>query len=460
MEQKVIEFMKEIGFSDAFDAAQENRVKRWLNWYKGKTAEHSYYMYNGKSKKKYDLKSLNIIPQACGDLSDFFFNEKLDITIDKKDVDQKIHDVFKNNHFLERANKNMQLVKALGTGAIVPYLNKGVLKLNFFNATNIVILDTEDDEVSSVLFFAEKVVGDRKKLKINAHIKEDEGYIIYNRMYETKDNGKTWKKVELEEIEEIHTGSDIPQFAMLFTPEVNNEDINSPYGISCYARSLDTVLTIDRTYDTYDNEIWLGRKRVYIKGGAAKFNTDAEGNITPIFDPSDTAYYQVPGSENDPMIEESKFDLRIDQIKNALQGHLNLFTSQVGLGHNYYKFQDGQVYVNTDNVISSNSDVYRKIQKQENIITNAIVSLSNAIAFLLNIKSEFSVSVFYDDSVIEDTKETRLQAQAEFMNGLISKPQYYKDVYKLGDKEAKKFAKQMNEEILEFTIVDGSEPIE
>ena len=79
---------------------------------------------------------------------------------------------------------------------------------------------------------------------------------------------------------------------------------------------------------------------------------------------------------------------------------------------------------------------------------------------MLNIKPEFSVSVFYDDSIIEDTKETRLQAQAEFMNGLISKPQYYKDVYKLGDKEAKKFAKQMNEEILEFTIVDGSEPIE
>ena len=460
MERKVIEFMKEIGFGDAYDAEQENRVSKWLNWYKGKSSNYSYFIYNGKNKKKQTLKSLNIIPQACEDLSDFFFNEKFDITIDNDNINKQIDEILKKNKFLKRANKNMQLVKALGIGAIVPFLEKGVVKLNFFDATNIVILDAEDDEVTSVLFFTIKKVGERKKLKINAHVKENGSYTIYNRSYKTEDGGKNWVREDLGEIEEIYTGSDIPMFAMLSAPGVNNEDISSPYGISCYARSLDTVLALDRAYDTYDNEIWLGRKRVYIKGGAAKFNTDAEGNISPIFDPSDTAYYQVPGSENDPMIEESKFDLRIDQIKNALQGHLNLFTSQVGLGHNYYKFQDGEVYVNTDNIISSNSDVYRKIKKQENIITDAVVSLCHAIAALLEMPDDFSVSVFYDDSIIEDTKEIRLQAQSEYSVGLISKVQYYKDVYKLGDDEAKKFAKQMKEEIMEYTIVDGSEPIE
>ena len=460
MEQKVIEFMKEIGFSDAYDSAQENRVSKWLKWYKGKTEEYNYFVYNGQKKTKQSLKSLNIIPQACGDLSDFYFNEKLDITIDNETLDKEIADLLKKNSFLKRANKNMQLVKALGTGAVVPYLDKGVLKLNFFNATNIVILDTEDDEVTSVLFYTVKKIGKRKKLKINAHIKDDGGYTIYNRSYVTADEGKTWIREDLGEIEQIRNTTETPLFAMFFTPEVNNEDIDSPYGISCFARSLDTVLTIDRTYDTYDNEVWLGRKRVYIKGGAAKFNTDQNGNISPIFDASDTVYYQVPGSENDPMIEESKFDLRIDQIKNALQGHLNLFTSQVGLGHNYYKFQDGQVYVNTDNVISSNSDVYRKIQKQENIITSAINSLCHAMAILLNHTEDFSVSVFYDDSIIEDTKETRLQAQTEYGLQLISKVQYYKDVYKLGESEAQKFADQMNQEILKYTLTQGSEPIE
>lgn len=184
--------------------------------------------------------------------------------------------------------------------------------------------------------------------------------------------------------------------------------------------------------------------------------------MTPVFDPSDTAFYQVPSKDKEkgPVITESKFELRIDQIKNALQGQLNIFTSKVGLGHNYYKFQDGEVYVNTDTVMSTNSDVYRKIQKQENIITHAIDNLCHAIAELMGIKTEFSVSVFYDDTIIEDTKETRLQAQSEYNSKLISKVQYYKDVYKLNDEEAKQFAKQMNQEIGEFEIVDGNEPIE
>ena len=129
----------------------------------------------------------------------------------------------------------------------------------------------------------------------------------------------------------------------------------------------------------------------------------------------------------------------------------------MGLGHNYYKFKDGQSYVNTDNILSTNSDVYRKIKKQENIITRAITQLIYAIAELINIKGKFSISIFYDDTIIEDTEKTRVQAQSEYNNKLISKPQYYRDVYKLKDKEALEFAKKMNQEIKELAITDGSE---
>ena len=144
-------------------------------------------------------------------------------------------------------------------------------------------------------------------------------------------------------------------------------------------------------------------------------------------------------------------------MTQAIQGQLNLYTSKVGLGHNYYKFKDGQAYVNTDNILSSNSDVYRKIKKQENIITQAITQLLYGIAELIGIKEEFSVSVFYDDSIIEDMEKTRLQAQSEYNSKLISKAQYYRDVYKLKEEEALEFATKMNEEIKSQTITDGEE---
>lgn len=204
----------------------------------------------------------------------------------------------------------------------------------------------------------------------------------------------------------------------------------------------------------------LGKKRVYVSAGAIDFNTNENGEPVPVFDPSDIAYYALPGDDNKELIKESTFDLRIDDISDAIQYNLNLVTSKVGLGHNYYKFKDGQVYVNTDNVISSNSDVYRKIKKQQNIITKAIINLIYGIAELIGIKEEFSVSVFYDDSIIEDTEKTQRQAQTEVNLRIISKRQYYRDVYKLKDKEVAKFAKKMSKEIQEEVISDGLETAE
>ena len=204
----------------------------------------------------------------------------------------------------------------------------------------------------------------------------------------------------------------------------------------------------------------LGKKRVYVSAGAIDFNTNENGEPVPVFDPSDIAYYALPGDDNKELIKESTFGLRIDDISDAIQYNLNLVTSKVGLGHNYYKFKDGQVYVNTDNVISSNSDVYRKIKKQQNIITKAIINLIYGIAELIGIKEEFSVSVFYDDSIIEDTEKTQRQAQTEVNLKIISKRQYYRDVYKLKDKEAAKFAKKMSKEIQEEVISDGLETAE
>ena len=362
----------------------------------------------------------------------------------------------KQNGFLDNANALLQLTKALGTGAFVPYLDKGVLRINYLNATNIVILKANKREVIDVLFWCETKTLGGTELTINAHILDETGYTIYNRKY-FKSNDGEYKKVDLGELEMIETKSFIPKFAMIYTPSVNNLDINTPYGLSCYGNAIDNILMIDKVFDTLDNETWLGRKRVYLSSKATQFNVDENGTLTPVFDPTDVAFYNIPGEDNKEHIKESSFDLRVDELTSALQAQLNLYTSKVGLGHNYYKFKDGEVYVNTDNVISSNSDVYRKIKKQENIITKAITNLCYAIAELVGIKGEFSVSVFYDDSIIEDQEKIRLQAQSEYNCKLISKAQYYRDVYKLKDKEALAFAEQMNQEIKDETIVDGSE---
>lgn len=458
MEEKIKQLLLELGFDeDLYDSEQENRVKDWLNWYKGKIKEHTYYVFNGQQKIKKIMKSLNIIPQACEDISDFFFNEKLDITIDNENLNNIMHDYLKQNNFLTNSNKLMQLVKALGTGAYVAYLEENVIRINYLNATNIVILESDKNEIKSVLFHSTRKTKQGVELYLNAHIDTEEGYVIENRKYIMKN--KTITEIPLDEnIRHIETKSFIPRFAMLTNTPVNNLDIESPYGISQYANAKDVVISIDANYDSLDIEIVNGKKRLFVKPGATSFNVNTStGQAIPFFDNTETTYYQLPNSNGEPDVIETNGTLRIDQITNALQSNINLFSSKMGLGHNYYKFKDGQVYVNTDNVMSSNSDVYRKIKKQENIITDAITNLLYAIADLTGITEQFNISINYDDSIIEDTEAIRVQAQTEYNTKLISKAQYYRDVYKLSDESAIQFAQQMNEEIKAETIFDGEE---
>lgn len=452
MKDTIKQIILDLGYDESvLDEDQENRVNLWASWLKGKTKEHQYRIYNGKKYVKKEFKSLNICSQSCSDLGDFFFNEKLEITIDKPGVQEKIDECLEQNNFLENGNKLVQLTKALGTGAFVPYLDDGVLKINFINANNIIILKADRGEIQDVLFFSEA----GNSLYVNIHILGEDGYTILNKKF-NKVSDSYVEEILDDKFAIIPTKSFIPKFQIITTPEINNFDINSPYGISCYANALDTIIALDRAYDSFDNEIALGRKRIYVPAKSVQFNIDANGNTIPAFDDSDTAFYVYPGSENEKLVESS-FDLRIEQITQAIQAQLNIYTAKVGLGHNYYKFKNGEAYVNTSNVISSNSDVYRKIKKQENILTRAITGLCYAIAELIGITEEFSVSVFYDDSIIEDTDSIRKQAQTEYNTKLISKAQYYRDVYKLKDDEALAFAQQMNEEIKNESLIEGEE---
>lgn len=454
MKEKIKEFLREIGFNpNLAETKHSKQVDKWLRIFKGKTKEHEFYIYNGLNRNKQTIKTLGMAYRSCCDLSDFFFNEKMEITTDSEAFNEELKDVLEQNKFLSNANSLFQKVKALGDGAFVAYLDDNVLRINYLNATNIIILDADNKGVNSVLFYNEK----DDKLIINAHILKEDGYTIYNREYKKDDKGIYGMNLLEEEVSTIETKSFVPKFAMIYGPESNNIELDSPYHISCYANSYDNLIAIDRAYDSYDNEVWLGRKRIYVKGGGVQFNTDANGNVAPVFDSSETMYYQLPGDEKSPLVNVDDSKLRITELGDALQAQLNLYTSSVGLGHNYYKFKDGEVYVNTDNVVSTNSDIYRKIRKQENIITECLTSLCYAIADLLNFNGQFKVSVFYDDSVIEDTEAIRKQALTEYNAGLISKAEYFRQTRKLKDDSAIQLANDMNKEIKAETITDGTE---
>jgi hypothetical protein len=65
------------------------------------------------------------------------------------------------------------------------------------------------------------------------------------------------------------------------------------------------------------------------------------------------------------------------------------------------------------------------------------------------IKLDAEITVDFDDSIIEDTAETKRQAMLELNVGLISKAEYYRQVYKMGELQALEYEAKMLTEIVE-----------
>ena len=218
MEKVIKDYLKNHGYEGCIDKNQETRVSEWLDIFKGPTKKYKIGIYNGQNIAPYTIKSLNLPSQICADLADFFFNEKLDITIDKPKVQKAIRECLEQNNFLANSNKLMQMVKALGTGAFVAYLDNNVLRINYVKATNIVVLRANEDEVIDVLFWNKTKTQSGYEYTLNMHIlNEEEGYVIHNA--KVREEGKSTIIEDLGEAGEVHTYSYLPKFGILFTPE-------------------------------------------------------------------------------------------------------------------------------------------------------------------------------------------------------------------------------------------------
>ena len=142
-----------------------------------------------------------------------------------------------------------------------------------------------------------------------------------------------------------------------------------------------------------------------------------DGCFKNAFDPQDVLFYILNNnfSENKTnYVQEVNGNLRIEELKNAIQTNLDLFSTKLGLGDQYFKFDGGVTPKTATEVISENSDLFRTIKKHEQILESALRELILSIieigklANLLHISGE-TISIDFDDSIIESKEQDRLQ---------------------------------------------------
>jgi len=461
------QFFAEKGYDISEKLNWDRNIELWNSWYKGKVKKfHNYYIYNGQKRVKREKKSLQGAKKVSEDWADLLFNEKVKINLDNNESTKQLNKILEKNNAVVKINQGIERSFALGTGALVisvqnmkidETLNtidvtEATTRIQFVGAKKIYPLSYEDNEIKECAFITYKTIKGINYIFIAMHVINDNGnYEIQNYKFKIENRNLIATENDKEDgfIETFDTKNNIPWFAIIKPNICNNIDSETPFGISVYANSEDTLKGLDDSYNELSNEPILGRRRTFISEEVMTYDSGME-QLT--FDPEDISIYRMPkGFNKDSMIQSSSEDLRTDKLQSTVQFHLNILSSKVGFGQQRYKF-DGVNIQTATGVISENSDMFRTLKKHEQVLDIALKIMIKAIVYASNTFGNYekmsaeNIKIDFDDSIIEDTGAKQVRAQSEVGAGLRSKMNYLTDIRNLNEKQAQEELELINSE--------------
>ena len=458
------QFFSKQGYDISEKLNWEKYINIWESWYRGKVRKfHNYYIYNGQRKVKMQKKSMQGAKKAAEDWADLLYNEKVAINLKDNADTEALNEILQKNNAEVIINQGVEKSFALGTGALVVSVQdieqeenvldvtNARIKLEFVECKKIIPLTWENRKIIECAFVTTKYKKGQTYIYVAMHILNEQGnYIIKNYMFKGKYSSFVEANEEEKEgfIDEFDTKSNIPWFAII-TPNIcNNIDNETPFGLSVYANAIDTLMCLDNAYDGLDNETTIGRRRIFVSGEMLSFDG---GEQKMVFDPNDISVYRMPqGFDKNQMIEHDDASLRTSSYIEAVNYQLNILSSKVGFGNERYKF-DGQAIQTATGVISENSDMFRTIKKHEQVLKDSLITIVKAIAYASTVFGNTkinadTITIDFDDSIIEDRGTEQVRAMQEVAQDLRSKESYIVNYRNLNKEQAKEELTKIQEE--------------
>jgi len=444
------EYLRGIG-KETLPTDWYSTVAKWRSWYRGKVEDfHFYKQYNGMQMVQRERKSLGMAKKVCEDKADLLLNDKCSIHMANATDQEFLDSVFESTHFWPRANQLVELSAALGSGAFVEYLNNNRIEIDCISADCCFPLSWDGDGVKESAFASHVVTPTGQQIYINTHTLDDKGNYIINNAFLDK-NGKILP-LPKGMIDVINTNSPVPAFQYIKPSGVNNYDTTNPLGVSIYANAIDLLKSIDLIFDSYGNEFQLGKKRIIVRDDASRIIPVNGGSAyAPVFDANDVEFYamHINGDEDKSApVTEINMNIRAQEHELALQRHLDLLSERCGFGKGYYQASADSGVQTATEVISQNSQLFRRIRKDEIILNWALIGVVNSIFVIAGrpLPNGYPIKVNFDDSIVEDTDSEARRALSEVQSGIISRKQYLKIVYGLSDEQAQQIVDEADEE--------------
>ena len=442
----------------------------WKQWYKGHVDKfHKYKVYSGKKKLNMERKTLNLPLKVCQRWADLLLNEKVEINASDEYTQLKLNHLLKQVNFGVRGNNLLETAFAMGGGFLIQYWDGEKTSQKYITQEFMYPITFDSGRLTEAAFSSQKTIDGKTYVYLETHLKDPVtgAYVIDNALLKSNNEkyGDGGGLIEVDPsfyeehgiIPKWETGSLTPLFQRIAPNVANRDDFNSPWGTSVFSGAVDIFASCDAIYDSFYKEFLLGKKRIFVTDGVANINYVKNGDNVEqveVFDPNDEVFYRIPEmDEGVPPIQPVEMALRVGDHSAALQTQLNLLSQAVGFGSEGFKWEAGGVATATQ-IISQNGEMFRTLKKHETLLESSIIDMAKGLLYVeamfggdTQIKLDAEITVDFDDSIIEDTAETKRQAMMELNVGLISKAEYYRQVYKLGELQALEFEQKMLAEI-------------
>lgn len=429
-----------------------NKVQEWKNWYDGYVKEFHSNMENGRLVRKF---SMGMAKKIGEDYASMVVNEQTKIeTPDKKVMEFLVGDEDNSGGLLKEINfwKNIndyteRTFGYAGAFAGIVGLNNAILDTNggisggkytvrFCTSEHIIPISWDGNDVSEAAFFSVKTVKGNTYVILEIHtkdeIKNDGSYIVQTKIFliqngELVDTGMPiMEKFNL--VEEIKFP--FKPFSVCPTNISNNFVEGFPLGVPAIANAIDELKTCDIYFDNFAQDGARGKKRVFISEEYVETEKikDSSGNVIQV--PVNPEYSQSPFYvlKKDNMLnggtpaiyQEFNPVLRVAENKEAIQHALNMLSLKVGLGNQFYVFQNTG-YVTATQVRVSNMPLTYNINKQRTPVWRFIQDICRSLIKLANtngagLKEDAEITVSWDDSLLKDPeveKTSDLQAVSQ-----------------------------------------------
>lgn len=422
---------KAMGADIAISTKMANEIYLWTKLY-----------MNQSPWIRKDIRGLNLPASIASEMARLVTMEsKVSITGSKRA--EIINGSMEN--FLSKLNNYVEY--ACSTGGIVfkPYITNSGIAIDIVKAGDFFPVQFNSaGDITAVIFPEYKCVGKKLYTRLEYQSLEGDTYVIANKAFvsrkavvKTDNIINIGQEISLDQVPEWSNiepytefkNADGTLFSYFKIPLANNIDMDSPLGVSIYARAVEQIRDADEQYGAM---LWEFRsKETAIQAADEFFKKTRDGRVILPRGKERLYHAMGPGintGNGGPFFNAYSPEIREESFFNGYNRIVQKIEFNCGLA--YGTLSDPQSVDKTaEEIKASKQRSYSTVKTIQNSLGNAIQKLIHAIDAWLTIEGQVpdgrvEISCDWDDSLVVDKRYETEQLRADLSTGVVGAVEY------------------------------------